>query len=250
MPIAQDAEDNITSVFDDVFNSLKSFKASIVFYNNTAIISDKSGNSSFVINLKTGLVAPLSMKDGFAYKGITVTRDCGLCSINSMMNSVIQKVNNGIGNLNNILDYIGDNIQPLTSLTVKGTLLAKGIIGALIGGSVAVGLSIIGTAIGLQSLGVYVVDNYLDDKDRHSAYDHVTFTRPGYLQNTKIYNIPKEDGSVDYLEIPIKKDNSLDRDNVKYISKGSVKTLSKQETYNYFNEETWNPFNVPQKYWR
>ena len=31
MPIAQDAEDNITSVFDDVFNSLKSFKASIVF---------------------------------------------------------------------------------------------------------------------------------------------------------------------------------------------------------------------------
>ena len=250
MPIAQDAEDNITSVFDDVFNSLKSFKASIVFYNNTAIISDKSGNSSFVINLKTGLVAPLSMKDSFAYKGITVTRDCGLCSINSMMNSVIQKVNNGIGNLNNILDYIGDNIQPLTSLTVKGTLLAKGIIGALIGGSVAVGLSIIGTAIGLQSLGVYVVDNYLDDKDRHSAYDHVTITRPGYLQNTKIYNIPKEDGSVDYLEIPIKKDNSLDRDNVKYISKGSVKTLSKQETYNYFNEETWNPFNVPQKYWR
>ena len=250
MPIAQDAEDNITSVFDDVFNSLKSFKASIVFYNNTAIISDKSGNSSFVINLKTGLVAPLSLKDGFAYKGITVTRDCGLCSINSMMNSVIQKVNNGIGNLNNILDYIGDNIQPLTSLTVKGTLLAKGIIGALIGGSVAVGLSIIGTAIGLQSLGVYVVDNYLDDKDRHSAYDHVTITRPGYLQNTKIYNIPKEDGSVDYLEIPIKKDNSLDRDNVKYISKGSVKTLSKQETYNYFNEETWNPFNVPQKYWR
>ena len=47
-----------------------------------------------------------------------------------------------------------------------------------------------------------------------------------------------------------KKDNSLDRDNVKYISKGSVKTLSKQETYNYFNEETWDPFNVPQKYWR
>ena len=69
----------------------------------------------------------------------------------------------------------------------------------------------------------------LDEKDKHAAYDHVTFTRPGYLQNTKIYNIPKEDGSVDYLEIPIKKDNSLDRDNVKYISKGNVKTLTKEE---------------------
>ena len=250
LPIAQDAEDNITSVFDDIFNSLKSFKASIVFYNNTAIISDEGGNSSFVIDLNTGLVTPLFIKDDFVYKGISVTRDCGLCSINSMMNSMIHKINNGIGELNNILNYIGDNIQPLTSIAFKGTLLAKGIVGALIGGSLTVGLSLIGTATSLQSIGVYIVDNYLDEKDKHAAYDHVTFTRPGYLQNTKIYNIPKEDGSVDYLEIPIKKDNSLDRDNVKYISNGNVKTLSNQETYNYFTEETWSPFNVPQKYWR
>ena len=41
-PIAQDAGDNVTSVFDDIFNSLKSFKASVVFYNNTAIISDQA----------------------------------------------------------------------------------------------------------------------------------------------------------------------------------------------------------------
>ena len=203
-----------------------------------------------MIDLKTGLVTPLSIKDDFAYKGISVTRDCGLCSITSTMNYVIQKVNNGINNINNILDYIGDNIQPLTALTIRGTLLAKGIIGAAIGGSIAVGLGVFGTAIGLQSFGIYLVDNYLGDKDRHAAYDHITFTRPGYLQNTKIYTIPKEDGSFDYLEIPIKKDNSLDRDNVKYISNGNVKILSKQETYNYFNEETWNPFNVPQKYWR
>ncbi|MBR0058639.1 MAG: adhesin [Methanobrevibacter sp.] len=249
-PIAEDADVNITSVFDDVFNSLKDYRTSIVYYNNTAILSDESGNSSFMIDLKTGLVTPLSVKDGFAYKGVTITRDCGLCSIYSMSKEVLKNVNNGIGTINNILDYIGDNFRPLTSLTIKGVLLGKGFIGALIGGSLTIGLSILGTALSLQSIGVYYVDNNVDSKDLHTAYDHITFTRPGYMQNTKIYNIPKDDGSTDYLEIPIKKDNTYDRDNVKYISEGNVKTLTKEETYKYFAEESWSPFNVPQKYWR
>ncbi|MBR0369658.1 MAG: adhesin [Methanobrevibacter sp.] len=249
-PIAEDADVNITSVFDDVFNSLKDYRTSIVYYNNTAILSDESGNSSFMIDLKTGLVTPLSVKDGFAYKGVTITRDCGLCSIYSMSKEVLKNVNNGIGTVNDILNYIGDNFRPLTSLTIKGVLLGKGFIGALIGGSLTIGLSILGTALSLQSIGVYYVDNNVDSKDLHTAYDHITFTRPGYMQNTKIYNIPKDDGSTDYLEIPIKKDNTYDRDNVKYISEGNVKTLTKEETYKYFAEESWSPFNVPQKYWR
>ena len=249
-PIARDAYVNITSVFDDIFNSLASYKVSIVYYNNTAIISDENGSSKFVINLKTGLVTPLSIHDGFEYKGVTITRDCGLCSINSMLAEVIRYVNNGISKVNNGLNHIGDNIRPITSLTFKGLLLGKGIVGALIGGSLTIGLSLIGTMAGIQSVGVYFVDNYLEDGDRYSAYDHVTFTRPGYLQNTKIYNIPQEDGSVDYLEIPINKDNSLDRNNVKYISNGNVKILSKEETYEYFKEESWDPFSVPKKYWR
>ena len=249
-PIAQDADVNITSVFDNIFNSLKDYKTSIVYYNDTAILSDESGNSSFVIDLKSGLVTPLEIKDGFAYKGVTVTRDCGLCSIYSMSKEVLQNVNNGIGVINNLLNYIGDYIQPLTSISIKGVLLGKALIGALIGGSFTIGISILGTALSIQSIGVYYVDNYLDEKDTHFAYDHVTFTRPGYMQNTKIYNIPKENGDMDYLEIPINKDNSYNRDNVKYISKGNVKTLTKKETYEYFTEESWSPFNVPKKYWR
>ena len=203
-----------------------------------------------MIDLKTGLVTPLSVKDGFAYKGVTITRDCGLCSIYSMSKEVLKNVNNGIGTINNILDYIGDNFRPLTSLTIKGVLLGNGVIVDLIGGSLTIGLSILGTALSLQSIGVYYVDNNVDSKDLHTAYDHITFTRPGYMQNTKIYIIPKDDGSTDYLEIPIKKDNTYDRDNVKYISEGNVKTLTKEETYKYFAEESWSPFNVPQKYWR
>lgn len=249
-PIAKDAEVNVTSVFDDVFKSLASFKTSVVYYNNTAIISDEYGNSSFIIDLESGLVTPLTMKDDFAYKGVTITRDCGLCSITSMAKAIMISVNNGILGINDLLTYIGDNIQPLTSLAFKGTLLAKGIAGALLGGSLTVGLSVIGTATSVQSIGVYFVENYVENKDVHTAYDYFTFTRPGYFQNTKIYNIPQNDGSIDYIEIPINKDNSYDRENVKYISKGKVKTLSKEETYQYFTEETWSPFNVPTKYWR
>ena len=225
-------------------------KVSIVYYNSTAIITDESGNSSFVINLDTGLVTPLAFRDDFAYKGVTVTRDCGLCSINSIMNNVMKSVNNGIGSLNDLFSHISNNIQPLTSLAFKGTLLSKGVIGALIGGSLSVGLSIIGTAAGIQGIGVYFGENYVDDDDLHSVYDSITFTRPGYLQNKKIYNIPNEDGSTDYIEVPINKDNSLNRENVKYISNGNVKTLTEQETYDYFTEEYWDPFSVPKKYWR
>ncbi|WP_407414476.1 adhesin [Methanobrevibacter sp.] len=250
MPIAKDADAKITSVFDDVFNSLASYKATIVYYNNTAIISDESENSSFIVDLKTGLVTPLSIQDGFTYKGITITRDCGLCSIDSMAKELLKFVNNGIFWGNDILNYIGDNIHPITSTALKAALMGKGIIGAIIGGSLTVGLTVLGTALGMQSIGVYISDNFVDDKDRHNAYDHFTFTRPGYLQNVKIYNIPHDDGSMDYLEVPINKDNSLNRDDVKYISNGNVRTLSRNETYQYFTEETWDPFNVPQKYWR
>jgi hypothetical protein len=249
-PIAEDSDVNITSVFDDVFKSISSYKVSVVYYNNTAIISDENGNSSFIIDLNSGLVTPLAIKDGFAYKGIAISRDCGLCSINSMLKSVVQYVNNIAMQFNGISSFVNDNIQPLTSMTFKGALLAKGFVGAIIGGSLTIGLSIVGTAASIQSIGVYYVEKNVEDNELHTAYDHITFTRPGYLQNTKIYNIPLEDGSVDYIEIPINKDNSYDRENVKYISKGNVRTLTRQETYNYFTEEGWSPYTVPQKYWR
>ena len=250
MPIAKDADYNITCVFDEIFKSLSSYKVSVVYYNNTAFISDESGNSTFLIDLTTGLVTPLAIKDNFAYKGVLISRDCGLCSINSMAKEVLQNVNNGLLQINNIFSYISDNIQPIVTLLFKGTLLSKGFIGVFIGGSLSLGLALVGTASSIQGIGVYYVENYVDDEDLYTAYDHFTFTRPGYLHNTKIYNIPKEDGSVDYIEIPINSDNSYDRENVKYISNGNVRTLTKEETYNYFTEESWEAYNVPKKYWR
>ena len=250
MPIAEDAGFNISCVFDEIFESLSSYKVSVVYYNNTAFISDESGNSTFLIDLSTGLVTPLAIKDGFAYKGVLISRDCGLCSINSMAKGVLQNVNNGLMQINSIISYISDNIQPIITLIFKGTMISKGFIGVMIGGGLSLGLALVGTASSIQGIGVYYVENHVEDENLYDAYDHFTFTRPGYLQNTKIYNIPREDGRVDYVEIPINSDNSYDREHVKYISNGNVRTLSKEETYNYFTEESWEAFNVPKKYWR
>lgn len=86
-------------------------------------------------------------------------------------------------------------------------------------------------------------------KDWHYAYEHITFTRDGYMQNKKFYNIPKNDGTYEYVEVGINSDGSLNRNDALYISKGNVKKLTKEETYQYFSEEYWTPFNVPTKYW-
>ena len=248
-PIAKDADENITSVFDDIFTALSSYKVNVVFYNNTAFISDEKGNSTFIIDLNTGIVTPLSLTDNFAYKGETISRDCGLCSISSALKEVLRQINNVVMQGGNVLSIIGDNIHPITTIAIKGGILSKGVIGAVLSGTTAVSLSVLSVATSLQSIGVYYVDNFVNESDIYDFYDQITFTRPGYLQNVKIYNIPKDDGTVDYIEIPIKSDNSLDRDNVKYISKGKVRKLTRKETYEYFTEETWEPYNVPRKYW-
>ena len=248
-PIAEDADDNITSVFDDIFTALSSGKFSVVFYNNTAFISDETGNSTFVIDLNTGLVTALSLTSDFAYKGEAISRDCGLCSISSALKEVLKQITNIVAGRKSVLSAISDNIHPITALMIKGGVVFKGVIGASLGITFGVSLSILSVVVSVQSIGVYYSQNYVDDKDLHDVYDQYTFTRPGYLQNVKIYNIPREDGGIDYIQIPIKSDNSLDRDNVIYITDGKVKKLTREETYNYFTEENWNPFSVPRKYW-
>ena len=89
----------------------------------------------------------------------------------------------------------------------------------------------------------------VDENDWHSVMDKITFTRPGYLQSKKIYNIPNENGGTDYVEVKINDDLSLNRTNVKYISPGKTKVLTEKETYQYFHEDYWTPFSMPTKYW-
>ena len=79
--------------------------------------------------------------------------------------------------------------------------------------------------------------------------DKITFTRPGYLQSKKVYNIPNKNSGYDFIEVKIKSDMSLDRENAIYISNKNTRQLTKEETYEYFSEDYWTPFSMPKKYW-
>ena len=80
----------------------------------------------------------------------------------------------------------------------------------------------------IQDGGVRYRDSMISEQDWHKAMDSITFTRPGYLQGKKVYNIPNN-GKVDYVEVKINKDLTLNRNSAIYISNGQVKQLTKQE---------------------
>ena len=109
-------------------------------------------------------------------------------------------------------------------------------------------LGLFSTMVIAQNVGTTYRNKVLDKKEWHKAMDTCTFTRPGYLQGKKVFNIPK-DGGYDYIEVKVNNDLTLDRDNAIYISNGKTKKLTKSETYQYFDEEYCVPINVPTKYW-
>ena len=41
---------------------------------------------------------------------------------------------------------------------------------------------------------------FVDEKDTHLWYDHITLSRPGYFQDTKLFLIPKENGQTIMLK--------------------------------------------------
>ena len=113
----------------------------------------------------------------------------------------------------------------------------------------SLGMNIFTTMALIQSGGVTYRNEMVEKTEWHNVMDKITFTRPGYLQSKKIYNIPNENGDYDFIEVKIKDDMTLDRNNAVYISDGKTRKLSEEETYEYFSDKYWSPFNIPQKYW-
>ena len=139
-----------------------------------------------------------------------------------------------------------DQIHPLSKIAYKILTYAGG---KILTGSTKAGLSLLGVMVYIQQIGSDYRTETIDKKDWHDAMDKITFTRPGYLQNKKVYNIPNDKGGYDYVEVKINRDLTLDRNNAVYISERNTKQLTKAETYQYFSDEKWTPFTVPTKYW-
>jgi len=253
-PVAENYKDNTTNSIDNIFESIENNKFSItqigeMFY----IIDENNGNSTIVINSTSGIANVIYIDDEFAYKGSVVSTACDCCSMSSTPVDIMKEIENTYNKMKHaagdIAKNVLDKIHPLSVLGYMSGNLAAGIAGKLVGGGVTLGLaSTVGLIMGIHGVGNYVKNNFVDKKDWHWAYEHVTFTRNGYMQNKKFFNIPKSDGKYDYIEVGINSDGSLNRNDALYVGEGYTKKLSKSETYNYFSEEKWTSCSIPRKY--
>lgn len=208
-----------------------------------------SGNTSaIVLNTSSGVSNVLLSKNEMVYKGSCVAtgRDC--CSVGVIPQDILSGLNQLLKSASGIQDSLSNyfkNIHPLSMLAYKGLTF---LLGKTLRGVPQAALGLFTVMALIQDGGVRYRDSMISEQDWHKAMDSITFTRPGYLQGKKVYNIPNN-GKVDYVEVKINKDLTLNRNSAIYISNGQVKQLTKQETYQYFSEETWTPFSMPIKYW-
>lgn len=242
--------DNTTNSQDNVFNSISNNNFSIAQLGEMIYLFSEDGTkSAIVLNSTSGVANVILNQNNTVYKGSSISTVGDCCSVGIMpkdiisgIRDVLNMLKNGDVNMSDILD----NVHPLSILAYYGIkfLLEKTLKGASVAG---IGLFSIMALI--QNAGTVFRDNIVDEKDWHRLMDTVTFTRPGYLQGKKIYNIPNGEGGYDYIEVKINNDLSLDRNNAVYISNGKTRKLSKEETYDYFTDEYWTPISMPTQYW-
>lgn len=213
------------------------------------IFSEDGSNSAIIINSTSGVSSVINYKDNNVYKGASISTACDCCSVGlvptDIMNGIRSIFNLAKNGINSVVNYITRNAQSLSTMAYDTTIyLSKKMDYA----SITVGIGLVSAMTFIQKIGVQYRST-IDKKDWHTTMDIITFTRPGYLQNKKVYNIPNGKGGYDYVEVNIKSDMSLDRDNAIYISEGKTKNLTKEETYKYFENDYWDPISLPTKYW-
>ena len=253
-PVAERYSDNLTNSLDNIYESVENNKFSIaqigeMFY----ILSEDGSNVTVIINSTSGISNVILIDDDFAYKGSLVPTACDCCSVGTTPVDIINGIRSTYDKIKksggNIIADIMNKIHPLTVAAYMVSNLVAGIAGKVVTGSLSLGLaSTIGTMMGIHGAGNYIKNKFVDEKDWHWAYEHIAFTRDGYMQGKKFFNIPKDDGTYDFVEVTINSDGSLNRNDALYVADGYTKKLSKSETYNYFTEEKWTACTIPRKY--
>ncbi|WP_295599224.1 hypothetical protein [uncultured Methanobrevibacter sp.] len=247
-PLSGDYNANTTNSMNDVFSAIANGNYSITQLGEMLYVFN-GNESAFALNTTSGVCSVLLSSGKSVYKGSKIstnTKGCGLCNAaNDIYNALSKLTSISKPGMKLLTDMMNDaNSYVHTVHTLLSYSLGKLVHGA--SGSL---LAIYGFMAMAQRAGSSFKQDVLNEKDWHTAMDIVTFTRPGYFQDKKVYNIPNKNGGMDYIEVEIKKDGSLNRNNAKYISKGQTKTLTKKETYKYFTDEHWTPFSMPKKYW-
>lgn len=258
-PIGIIYNNNITSSFDEVINALLKSEVSLVNRGDSIYVFCENGSKSvLIINTTTGICKTVLVDDGFAYKGATQKTDKGECticmipklleeSLAKQLKNIQETIDNGIFQINKNIDNFMKNIHPATIIGYNIGALSLKILGGAVSGISTIVLFPATFAVAFQAVANKIRVTFADEKDTHYWYSHFTPSRPGYFQDTKLFLIPKGTPEVDYVEVHINPDNSLNRSQAKYISKGNVRKLTKEETYQYFDEEYWDPLNTPRK---
>lgn len=248
--VAERFRGNTINSLDNILSAIKNNKFSFVQLGKMIYLFPKSdAKSAIILNTTSGIANVILNHENFTYKGslISTSKDC--CSVGIIPEDIIKGIEStistfskGINSISNVLD----NLHPLSIIIYLGVklILDKTLQGA---SSACLGLFSVMTVI--QTGGTTYRDKIVDESDWYKTMDTLTFTRPGYLQGKKIYNIPNRKGGYDYIEVKINDDLTLDRNNALYISNGKTKKLTKAETYKYFSDEYWTPISVPTKYW-
>ena len=249
-PISDLFSDNITSSLEELSRIHSNY--SIIFNDDLAIIQIDSSNTSIIINQSSGVANVIMKDDDFFYKGATINTINDCCSCTQVTRYITTRLVDDSFRLfvTNPLTYpyIKDKGYQLAMMLHKAIGYSIGSAGLVLNGLKGLTYKIFGIAMVMQDIG-NTYRSQEDKKDWHYLMDRYPFTRSGPFQQKKVYNIPNKKGGYDYIEAPIKKDFSLDRENTLYISDGKVKKLSKKETYNYYSDDYYSLYTVPPKYW-
>ena len=242
--------DNTTNSLDNVLSAISKNRFSIAQLGDLIYIFSQDGEKSAIILNATSGVANVLVNNGDnTYKGSAIATSGDCCSVGIIPKDILGGIRNamdifskGADSLSNVLD----NLHPLSVMAYLGV---KMVLEKTLQGASTTYLGLFSIMAVTQTAGTIYRDNVIDEKEWYRTMDTVTFTRPGYLQGKKVYNIPNSNCGYDYVEVKINDDLTLDRNNATYISNGKTKKLTKSETYKYFSEDYWSPFSVPAKYW-
>lgn len=241
--------DTTTNSQDNILMAIANNKTSIVQFGEMLYLFAEDGsNSAIVLNITSGVSSVIHSHNGATYKGSSIATSCDCCSVGMIPKDTISGIKTALNiltPLTKLYDII-NQIHPLSKILYK---ISTFIAGKVVPGATKSFLSLLGSMVFIQQMGVDARNEFIDEKDWHMVMDTITFTRPGYQQDKKVYNIPNNKGGYDYIEVEINSDLSLNRNNAIYISDGQTKKLTKSETYMYFSDESWSPFSMPTKYW-
>lgn len=242
--------DNATNSLDNVLSAISNNRFSIAQLGDMIYIFSENGkNSAIILNTTSGVANVILNNGNDTYKGSSIATSTDCCSVGIIPKDMIAGIRNTVDAFSkgiNPISKILDNLHPLSVMAYLGL---KFILDKTLEGSSSTCLGLFSIMAVIQTGGTIYRDNIIDKEEWYKTMDTITFTRPGYLQGKKVYNIPNKKGGYDYVEVKINKDMTLDRNNATYISNGKTKQLTKSETYKYFSDDYWSPFSMPAKYW-